>query len=349
MATKIPWTNETWNFIGGCGEVSAGCRNCAARRSVGNRFFGLADHPLYKGTVEGGKWTGVVQTCLDVGRPDILEQPRHWRTPRMIFVEFMGDLFHPKVPFSFIERVMRVIEQCPQHTFQILTKRSQRMLEYFSGVGKQFELSCCPNLWLGVSVENQKTADERIPDVLAIPGAAVRFVSAEPQLGALDLLPWLADVECENCDWKGFGGNDTPDGGTRKIYKGDKGWNNDWDDPDDDGVWVCPKCGTPDCEMSYSPHFDPYAATDPRIDWVIIGAESGPGRRPCKEEWVQSLIGQCDAAGTPVFVKQMDINGKLSRKPEEWPEWARRRDMPAEAQSREGANRGRDARDTNNE
>jgi len=294
MATKIPWTNETWNPVVGCTKVSAGCVNCYAEKmAVRQAHMACSAKNQKPLTASQRAYTKVIKLWHDPAKErtywkgwngkieciaSALERPLPWRKPRKIFVCSMSDLFHPAVPFAFIERVMRVIEQCPQHTFQILTKRPQCMLEYFNGLGKQYELSCCPNLWVGTSVENQETADQRIPHLLAIP-AAVRFVSAEPLLGPLDIDEHLLKFTVVNP-------------GTMQ------------------------------------------ATLKPGIDWVINGCESGPKRRPCRPGWVKSLIEQCDQAGVPVFVKQMDIGGKLSRDPGQWPEWARRQDFPAEAQRR---------------
>lgn len=161
--TKIEWTDTTWNPVTGCSKVSAGCKHCYAE-GIAKRFWG------------DRKFTDV-QT-----HPKRLEQPLHWKKPRRIFVNSMSDLFHDDVPTHFIVSVMAVAEKCPQHTFQVLTKRPKRMLEFFD-----VEM-CCPapnNVHLGVSVEDQPTADERIPLLLQTP-AAVRFVSCEPLLGPID-------------------------------------------------------------------------------------------------------------------------------------------------------------------
>jgi len=204
--------------------------------------------------------------------PECLDEPLHWRKPCRIFVCSMSDLFHPEVPFEFIDKVYYRIYRGLRHTFQVLTKRPGRMLEYLedetavqlrllklfpnwtpeSRLTGRFPL---PNLWLGVSVENQKAADERIPKLLQIP-AAVRWVSLEPLLGKIVLS--MVD----------------------------------------------------------------------ELDWVVIGAESGPNRRPCKLEWVRSIVAQCKAAGVPVFVKQLDIDGKVVKKIEQFPPDLKVREYP---------------------
>ena len=178
MATrsKIEWTDATWNVVTGCSKVSQGCKNCYAE-IMAKRFW------------KDRKFTDVL--CHD----DRLSIPLHWKKPRKIFVNSMSDLFHPDVPFEFIERVFSTMNNARQHTFQILTKRPERALEYYKWHQikhkEMFQLwrdaiSPLKNTWLGVSVEDQQAADERIPLLLQTP-AAVRFLSVEPLLGHVDL------------------------------------------------------------------------------------------------------------------------------------------------------------------
>ncbi len=167
--SKIEWTDKTWNPVTGCTKVSQGCKNCYAER-IHERFNGQ------------GSFKKVL------AHPERLDQPLKWKKPFKIFVNSMSDLFHEDVPFEFIMEVLFVIRKCPQHTFQILTKRPQRMLDFFT---KYAECGAGHNIWLGVSVEDQATADERIPLLLQVP-AAVRFLSCEPLLWAIDLhIDWL--------------------------------------------------------------------------------------------------------------------------------------------------------------
>ncbi|KKN73191.1 hypothetical protein LCGC14_0403640 [marine sediment metagenome] len=205
--SKIEWTESTWNPVVGCTKVSPGCDNCYAERMAnrvrGMMYFQSTDKSMatwekYDEVLTmDGKWNGHV-FCDE----SALEIPLHWRKPRMIFSDSMGDMFHKSVPFEFIDKVMGIIVNCPQHTFQILTKRAKRMWEYFDGLfqdyrhssgvfdldaaGKITDILPLLNLWLGVTAENQEQADKRIPILLQIP-AAVRFVSIEPMLGAVDL------------------------------------------------------------------------------------------------------------------------------------------------------------------
>ena len=215
MPSKIEWTDETWNPVTGCTKVSQGCKHCYAE-GVARRFWG------------DRKFTDV-QT-----HPDRLDQPLRWRKPRRVFVNSMSDLFHDDVPDKFIDQVFAIMALAKEHTFQVLTKRPARMLAYLRQVQDvekdmnrwacaapetypcaAFAIEDCdwplPNVWLGVSVEDQATADERIPLLLQMP-AALRFVSYEPALGPVNLWPWLNDPETYSAgggfiagdgDWKG--------------------------------------------------------------------------------------------------------------------------------------------------
>jgi protein gp37 len=187
MPTKIEWCDETINPIrtadGGyhCTKVSEGCQNCYAERM--NKRFGNGkpfDHTP-------------TEFVLDEKQ---LDKPLHWKKPRMIFVCSMGDLFHEDVPHSAIQKVLYRVRMAKQHTFLILTKRPDRMRAFFM---QYYVQGFIPNLWLGVTAENQKRADERIPILLQIP-AAVRFVSVEPMLGPVDLLSNDYLGGCINCE-----------------------------------------------------------------------------------------------------------------------------------------------------
>lgn len=189
----IEWTDATWNPVLGCSPVSEGCRNCyAAKESIR-----LAGHPnakvrdAYAGLSEmrgQGKDRRAVFTGVMRLMEDRLDQPLRWKRPRRIFVNSMSDLFHAGVPDAFIDRVFQVMADAPQHIFQVLTKRPQRMRAYVAAAGGTNPL---PNVWLGISVEDQAAADERIPHLVETP-AAVRFLSCEPLLGPVDLDPnWL--------------------------------------------------------------------------------------------------------------------------------------------------------------
>ena len=173
--TKIEWAEKTWNPITGCSKISLGCNNCYAER-MSKRLRGRcgydAENP-FKVTLH----------------PNRLEEPSRWSKPSTIFVCSMGDLFHPEVPFDYIDRVFAVMELCPWHTFLILTKRPQRMADYMGAFDGYIEWPL-PNVWLGVTAENQEMADERIPILLQIP-AAIRFVSVEPMVGQADIDSYL--------------------------------------------------------------------------------------------------------------------------------------------------------------
>ncbi len=251
--TKIEWTDRTWNPVTGCSKVSEGCRNCYAERHA-RRFWGER------------KFTDV--QC----HPDRLDQPLHWRKPSRIFVNSMSDLFHKDVPDEFISKVIWTIKRCPQHTFQILTKRPERMRIYMNILNDQNKNRGdkywpINNLWLGVSAEDQKTADERIPLLLQTP-AAVRFVSYEPALGPIDLekVP-LPDAYLT---MNGITGCLQP------LSEKDT-------EPDDYRYWT---------------------RKSMKLDWVICGGESGAKARPMHPNWARSIRDQCVDAGVPYFFKQ---------------------------------------------
>ncbi len=320
--TGIEWTDASWNPVVGCGLVSPGCTNCYAMGQAARIVRcseGLGRPSTYDGTVETVKgrpvWTGKVALASEA----TLTQPLRWKRPRRIFVNSMGDLFHEDVPDEWIDRVFAVMALAPQHKFQILTKRSARMRGYFEKVrheggicdsmsiiwqraveiaternliaNYQPQLRVLPNVWLGVSAEDQRRAEERIPDLLATP-AAIRFVSAEPLLGAINFEPWLSwgdgDAEidgktwgCPGCD-DGCGG-DCPEGKAHyHITEGEH---------DEDGIpeWINAERVT--------------------LDWIIVGGESGPSARPMHPDWARSIRDQCAAASTAFFFKQ-------------WGEWA---------------------------
>lgn len=202
MTTKIEWCDVTWNPVTGCTKISAGCKHCYAERFA-ERFRGVPGHPYEAG--------------FDVMlKPERLSQPLKWRKPRRVFVNSMSDLFHKDVPWWFIDQVFATMAACPQHTFMVLTKRAGQMRMYcqaYQALANHAErIEVLPNLWLGVSVENQAAADERIPLLLSTP-AAVRFVSAEPLLGPIDIawaLHKFHSVTPTLLDWVIAGGESGP-------------------------------------------------------------------------------------------------------------------------------------------
>jgi len=208
-ATKIQWTNAVWNPVTGCSRVSEGCRHCYAERLAATR---LAHLPAYAGLAEltpgGPRWTGEVRF-----NAERLAMPLRWRRPRMVFVNSQSDLFHEGLSDEQIAVIFAVMACCPRHTFQILTKRPERMRAFAGGAGDGLVRYAVrsnrlrgtlpgdpdediawplPGVWLGTSVEDQAAADARIPHLLATP-AAVRFVSAEPLLGYVHIQRYLLD------------------------------------------------------------------------------------------------------------------------------------------------------------
>lgn len=192
--TKIQWTEKSWNPVAGCTPVSTGCRNCyAARMAWRLKHMGHGPYQEVVNCFEGdARFNGTVR-CL----PERLEEPLHWKKPRMVFVCSMGDLFHEEVPNNYIYRVFETIIACPQHTFQLLTKRPYRMRNVVNGVGW-----CSANAWMGVSVEDKRVL-KRVRHVRET-RAAVRFLSCEPLLGPLNHLP------LDGIDWVIVGGETGP-------------------------------------------------------------------------------------------------------------------------------------------
>ena len=191
MATKskIEWTEMTWNPVTGCSRVSEGCRHCYAER-MAKRLKAMRN-PRYG--------NGFAVTLHD----DLVDLPRRMRAPRVIFVNSMSDLFHEKVPAGFIRRVFDTMQASPQHTFQVLTKRSPRLRELAP------DLPWPQNIWIGVSVEDEPAVGH-IADLREVP-AQVRFLSCEPLLGPLDALP------LEGIAWVIVGGESGP--GAREMKK----------------------------------------------------------------------------------------------------------------------------------
>jgi len=180
--THIEWTESTWNPVTGCSKVSAGCLNCYAER-MAKRLKAMGS-PRYA--------NGFSVATHD----DLLDLPRTWKSPRKIFVNSMSDLFHEKVPIDFIRKVFETMHDCPQHTFQILTKRSARLVELSA------QLKWAPNIWMGVSVEDERVF-KRIEDLQKVP-AAVRFHSLEPLIGPVENMP------LRGIDWVIVGGESGP-------------------------------------------------------------------------------------------------------------------------------------------
>ncbi len=290
--TKIEWTEHSWNPIVGCSVVSPGCTNCYAMKFAGQRLDGNPQAAHYAGTTQESKagpvWTGKIASAPD----KTWLAPLRRKKPTTYFVNSMGDLFHESVPDEWIDRAFAIMALCPQHTFQVLTKRAERMRvimrrmskavigsqaallrEEEKAFGERIDIGenfphlaeaiahpsfmirgwPLPNIWLGVSAEDQQRADERIPHLLETP-AAVRFVSAEPLVGSIDFthIDHGAAAPFHTDALKGYCSN---------------------------GV-------------------------DTRLDWIIAGGESGPGARPMHPDWARSVRDQCEDAGIPFFFKQ---------------------------------------------
>jgi len=290
--TSIEWTDHSWPIVNGCRRISPGCESCYAERLISTR---LSKQPKYAGLAvygdHGPRWTG--ESRLWVPH---LDMPLKLRKPSRIFVADMGDLFYEKVTNEEIAAVFGVMAAAPRHTFQVLTKRPERMAEWFLWIAEHARQNALAapddpwwpvrdclgyagrilgrepqggasqnwplrNVWIGVSVENQEYADARIPVLLEIP-AAVRFLSIEPQLGPVDL--------------------------TRLTIVKPR-------PPNGPGVYLNALTG----------HVaGPDEVLPAHVDWVIVGGESGPAARPFDLEWAYGIAAQCKVAGVPIFYKQ---------------------------------------------
>jgi protein gp37 len=288
----ISYCDETWNVTIGCDQVSSGCASCWAKGMV--RRIEAAGHGGVEPTVTcSGAWNGNVQPM-----PQWLAKPLHWRRPRVVLVQTLGDLFHERVPFDFMAAVFGAMAACPHLTFLLLTKRPERMVEFHDWLecqqptGKSL-LECCsraleydsedgllhrkrcadpdgpwplPNAWLGVSAENQKELEKRWDSLRNVP-AAHYWLSLEPLLGPVTGL-------CGGCGCDA-NAHRAPDGGG--------------------------------CSGLFP-------------DFVAVGPETGARRRPCDMAWIRSVVRQCQNANVPVHVKALEVDGRISHDPREWPE-----------------------------
>lgn len=344
--TSIEWTDHSWPIVNGCRRVSPGCENCYAERLTSTR---LVKHPKYKGLAVFGKsgprWTGDTRLWLPH-----LDAPLHIRKPSRIFTADMGDLFYEGVTDFEIAAVFGVMAAAQRHRFQVLTKRPERAKKWFEWIAKsQAPAGTCltawahltgrihvsgdeakaeiaylashrnpppwplPNVDLGVSAENQEMADKRIPLLLEIP-AALHWVSAEPLLGPIVLRDdWLHGrfIECKD---------ETQD--DTDPCEGCAGWSGKGGE----------YCG---------------ATRGPRVKWVVVGGESGPGARPFDLAWGESMVEQCEEHEVDLFMKQLGSrvlapggqlgwNRLADRKGGnmgEWPEGLRVRNLPAGAKA----------------
>ena len=306
--TSIEWADKTWSPLIGCDRVSEGCLGCYAISQARIRTFnpdpGIAK--AFAGTVDRINdridWTGQVNQL-----EDRLTQPLAWRKPRKVFVNSLSDLFHKNVTDEFIARIFAVMALTPQHTYQILTKRHARMRTvlndrcdcgngHMPGIHFRSAMAWAVskanpnripglpddaehrlyhdtpwplrNVHLGVSVEDQQWANIRIPALLDTP-AAVRWISAEPLIGPVDLLRWLKRPQIPACD--------------RCTQPGPLDWHSAH-------LWGNCRCG---CHLP-----------KPGIDWVVAGGESGPNARPPHPDWFRTLRDQCAAADVPYLLKQ---------------------------------------------
>lgn len=275
MNNKGKYWDKPWNPVIGCTKCSPGCLNCWAENLHAMRFrarnWAKANLPE-----QYAKPFDEIQLL-----EHRLDMPLHWRKPRTTFVCNMSDLFHEEVPFEFVDKIYETMLHCPQHKFLVLTKRPERMLEYYRT--KTHVVQEADTIHLGTTICNQAEADAKIPVLLQIP-AAKRWLSIEPMLGPVDLT--------------GIGWERSP---TNKAY----------------------------LNVLTGKAAVPFTLVDcGKVDWVVLGCESGPNRRPCKIEWMIDIVKQCQAAGVSIFVKQipsgvapMTTNKETVLKNMEHPAW----------------------------
>lgn len=321
--TNIEWADKTWNPIAGCSIVSPGCIHCYAML-MASRLEAMGQ-PKYAGLTKkvngNAVWTGKVR--LDEAA---LTLPLCWRKPARIFVNSMSDLFHEDVPDDWIDRVFAVTARCPQHQFLMLTKRAERMRDYMtdgqSAARRISEISKgtlirwpLPNVWAGASVEDQARADERIP-ILLDTSAALRFISAEPLLGPVDISQWLGEAQhgTEERRERGVQGRHVWVAGDRPVGADLADAQQPREvDADSRSRDQATASGGRTAEVNrgiLQRERQDYLEDRPwsTLDWIICGGESGPGARPCDVAWVRSLVAQCKAAGVACFVKQLGGN-----------------------------------------
>ena len=278
--TAIEWTDATWNPVVGSSIASPGCTNCYAMREAHRLGANPKLHGKYAGltrVVNGHPvWTGDARL-----HEAALLQPLGWRKPRRIFVNSMSDLFHEGLTWTDIDRVFTVMAEAHRHTFQVLTKRSWRMKEWANSTHQRTKRAQLPHIWLGVSAEDQTRAEMRISDLLATP-AAVRFVSCEPLLEAIDLDRIPREPSAYDRAMPGFAG-------VGKFVTS--------------ALHGVPGLIMADDGREYWEPIDS-ALRGARLDWVIAGGESGPSARPAHPDWLRSLRDQCVRAGVPYFFKQ---------------------------------------------
>jgi protein gp37 len=253
MGTNIEWTETTWSPVIGCHKLTDGCKNCYAidmARRLSNIGTTRSDYAnIYSQQIHD--WNGKV-----LFRRQELEKPEKWKKPRMVFVCSMSDIFYDRVETSWIEEIFLTMADNPKHTFQILTKRAHRMWYFFHYFSEKYKMFP-ENIWLGVTIENQKELIERLPYLKAV-YPTVRFVSFEPLLGDVTV-PWA------------------------------------------------------DCCF---------------IDWWIIGPETGSKRRKCDNEWIKKLVLQAEYVQKKVFVKKIEVNGKISGDIDQFPRLLKSREYP---------------------
>ncbi len=291
---KIGWCDETINPVIGCTKISPACDHCYAE-VMARRLAGMKYTREYGKVLTNNKWNG-----RTIFRSNELLKPGRWKNPRKIFVVSMGDLFHESVPFEWIDKIIGLISDTPRHTYLFLTKRPEICLEFFKWFGNEIKkvgfdsiptqssnpldyYDPLPNLWIGVTVENQEQAEKRIPILLQIPSSK-KFISCEPLLESLDLSKWISPCSyyCSHTD------EDFAEYTTSYEFN-----------QLDEGSQMT------ECAMFYRNN---HRSEPSKIDWVIAGGETGPKARLPNIEWFRSLRNQCKDTNIPFFFKKIGTN-----------------------------------------
>lgn len=280
MPSSIPYVDEVLSVTTGCSGDGCPCagRSCWAEAMV-KRFPKLHQK---QGDL-AYRWPINVPFSQVVCHPEALDKLAHWRKPRVVLVSALGDLFDKQVPAEFIREVWSWMVSPAQsrHTYLVLTKQPQRMGDFHAVRCVLHGAVPGDNIWLGVSVWDQESADRMIPLLLDTP-AAHRWVSYEPALGPVKLTPYIG-LRTHQCR---CGFHETEN--ELMLLGGDR--------------WFCSDCGE-------------QTTIRGAVNWVVAGCESGRGARPCETSWLLNVAAQCEQAGVPCYLKQLrDATGKLIRR-----------------------------------
>jgi protein gp37 len=297
--TKIEWTEQTINPTMGCSIVSDECENCYAMKMAARlEAMGQKDYQGTTRKLSSGRivWTGKINFNIKK-----LEEAVKTKKPTVFFIDSMSDLFHPDIPFQFIWKCYVLMSEHPRHTFQVLTKRPERRLEFYKWMAEEMKdfggLQVQKHIWEGTSAGTQKALDERAPYIMELKTMfpeLVVWLSMEPLLESINLEKLLIPCSyyCDH-DEEGFANwmEEHPDANGEDYY------------------------------------FSNHHPDKPKLDWVVVGAESGPKARPMQIDWAKKIKDDCKQANVAFYMKQICIKGKKI-KYEDFPEDLKIREYP---------------------